>query len=103
MAKNRKDHDLSGDLVPFQPATDVTVVPPNSGVVGKFLEDTQNMFKARSMRIKGLFNRINESGERMEGLLRSASECAEAAESRLEDQLRREGLLPEPGDGTDGD
>ena len=53
------------------------------------------------MRMRGLFSRINESGERMESLLRSASEPAEAAEDRLEDQLRREGLLPEPGDGTD--
>ena len=105
MAKNRKDQSVTGELVAFQPQTDMTVLPPNSGVVGKFLEDTQNMFKARSMRMRGLFSRINETGERMESLLRSASERAEAAEARLEDQLRRERVLPElqPEDGADSE
>ena len=97
MAKNRKDQAITGELVQFQPPSEVQVLPPNSGAVGKFLEDTQNMFKARSMRMRGLFGRINETGERMEMLLRSASDRAEAAEARLEDQLRREGLLPELG------
>ncbi len=95
MAKSRKDQGVTGELVPFQPASEVQVLPPDTGVVGQFLEDTQNMFKARSMRMRGLFSRINESGERMELMLRAASERAEAAEARLEDHLRREGLLPE--------
>ena len=45
--------------------------------------------------MKGLFGKINETGERMEALLRSASERAEAAEAKLEDHLRAQGLLPE--------
>ena len=95
MAKSRKDQAISGELVPFQPVTEATLLPPNSGVVGKFLEDTQNMFKARSMRMKGLFAKIDETGQRMEALLRSAAERAESAEARLEDHLRGQGLLPE--------
>ena len=91
----KRDQTVTGELVQFQPATEVTVLPPNSGVVGKFLEDTQNMFRARSMRMKSLLGRIDETGQRMEALLRAASERAEAAEARLEDQLRREGLVPE--------
>ena len=95
MAKNRKDQSVTGDLVPFQPASEVQVLPPDSGVVGKFLEDTHNMFKARSMRMKALLSKIDESGQRMEGLLRAASERADAAEARLKDNLRGQGLLPE--------
>ena len=95
MAKNRKDQGATGELVPFQPAAEVQVLPPNSGMVGKFLEDTQNMFKARSMRMKSLLSKIDETGQRMEGLLRAASERADAAEARLEDHLRGQGLLPE--------
>ncbi len=105
MAKNRKDQAVTGELVQFQPATEVQVLPPNSGVVGQFLQDTQNMFRARSMRMKTLFARIDETGQRMEALLRSASERAEAAEGKLEDHLRGQGLLPElqPGNGGDGE
>ncbi|MEW6349728.1 MAG: hypothetical protein AB1646_11750 [Thermodesulfobacteriota bacterium] len=95
MAKHRKDQATTGELVPFQSSADITVLPPNSGVVGKFLEDTQNMFRARSMRMKALFAKIDETGQRMEALLRSASERAEAAEAKLEDHLRGQGLLPE--------
>ncbi len=103
MAKSRKDQAITGELVQFQPATEMTVLPPNSGVVGKFLEDTQNMFKARSMRMKTLFSRIDETGQRMEGLLRAASERADAAEAKLEDHLRAKGLLLElpTGNGDD--
>ncbi len=70
-------------------------MPPSSGVVGKFLEDAQNMFRARSMRMKALFARIDETGHRMEGLLRATSERADATEAKLEDHLRGQGLLPE--------
>ena len=103
MAKNRKDQAVTGELVPFQPVTEITVMPPSSGVVGKFLEDTQNMFRARSMRMKGLFAKIDETGQRMEALLRSASERADAAEARLEDHLRGQGLLPELQPDKDGE
>ena len=104
MAKNRKDQAITGELVQFQPTTEMTILPPNSGVVGKFLEDTQNMFKARSMRMKTLFGRIDEIGQRMEALLRAASERVDAAEARLEDHLRGQGLLPDlpNGNGEDG-
>ena len=101
MAKSRKDQSITGELVQFQPATEVTVLPPNSGVVGQFLQDTQNMFKARSMRMKSLMSKIDETGQRMEGLLRSASERADAAEARLEDHLRGQGLLGELQDNGD--
>ena len=97
MAKSKKEQSMTGELVQFQPATEVTVLPPNSGVMGQFLQDTQNMFKARSMRIKALVGKIDETGQRMEGLLRTASERANAAEAKLEDHLRGQGLLPEPG------
>ncbi len=95
MAKSRKDQAITGELVQFQPVTEATLLPPNSGVVGEFLKSTQDMFRARSMRMKGLFSKIDETGQRMEALLRSASARAEAAEARLEDHLRGQGLLPE--------
>ena len=104
MAKNRKDQAITGELVQFQPTTELTVLPPNSGVVGEFLKNTQDMFRARSMRLKGLFSKIDETGQRMEALLRTASERADAAEAKLEDHLRGQGLLPElpVGNGDDG-
>jgi len=72
-------------------------------VVGEFLKSTQDMFRARSMRMKTLFGKIDETGQRMEGLLRAASERAEAAEAKLEDHLRGQGLLPELGpEGDEG-
>jgi hypothetical protein len=85
----------SGDLVAVQPVTEVTVPPPNSGVVGKFLEDVHNMFKARTMRMGGLLARINESGQRTEVMLRMAAERMETAENRLEQDLRKQGLIIE--------
>ncbi len=102
MAKNRKDQSISGELVPFQPVTEATLLPPNSGVVGEFLKSTQVMFRARSMRMKALFGKIDETGQRMEALLRTASERAEAAEAKLEDHLRGQGLLPELQPNEDG-
>ncbi len=85
----------TGDLVAVQPITEVTVLPPNSGVVGRFLEEVQNMFKARAMRTGGLLARINESGQRTELLLRMGAERMEAAEARLEQDLRKQGLISE--------
>ncbi len=101
MAKGKRDQTITGELVQFQPTTDLTVLPPNSGAVGEFLKSTQDMFRARSMRMKGLFAKIDETGQRMEGLLRAASERADAAEARLEDHLRGQGLLPELGAESD--
>ncbi len=83
----------TGDLVAVQPVTGVTVLPSNSGVVGRFLEEVQNMFKARAMRMGGLLARINESGQRTELMLRMVAERMEAAEARLEQHLRKQGLI----------
>ena len=85
----------TSDLVALQPLTEVTVLPPNGGVVGRFLEEVQNMFKARAMRMSGLLARINESGQRTELLLRIGAERMEAAEARLEQDLRKQGLTLE--------
>ena len=43
-----------------QPMGEVTVLPPNSGVVGSFLKTVHNMFKARAMRMGGLLRQIDE-------------------------------------------
>lgn len=87
----KKDQN-TGELVAIQPS-EVTVLPPQAGVLGEFLTDTENMFRARSMRMKALFGRINQTGQQMEGLLRMAAERMEAAEVRLQEDLRRQGLL----------
>lgn len=87
-------------LVAIQPSTDLTVQPPSSGVIGRFLEETANMFRARAMRMIGLQRRINEAGQRTESMLRTAAGLMEAAESRLEQDLRKEGLLPGTGNGN---
>ncbi|MFC1834268.1 hypothetical protein ACFL2Q_05980 [Thermodesulfobacteriota bacterium] len=92
MAKKKKQHDETA-LIAVQSAGEVTVLPPDSGVVGNFLDNVRNTFKARSMRMNGLMNRINQTGERMEGLLRMAAERVDAAEARLEDDLRNQGLV----------
>ena len=52
------------------------------------------MFKARAMRMSALLARINESGQRTELLLRMGAERMEAAEARLEQDLRK-GLIVE--------
>src|SRR5208283_5479865 len=95
MDKARESNRNATDLVPVQPAGEVTVLPPNSGVIGRFLEDTRNMFKARAMRMNGLMRRINESGQRTEALLRTAAQRMEAAETALEQQFQKEGLVME--------
>jgi hypothetical protein len=94
MAKQKESNQVT-DLVTFEPREPSTVLPPDSGVVGRFLDETRNMFKARAMRMHGLLRRINESGQRTEQLLRQAAERMEAAESSLTVQFQNEGLLPE--------
>jgi hypothetical protein len=93
MAKQKDSRNVT-DLLAI-PTNPVTVLPPSSGVVGQFLEETANMFKARAMRMGGLLRRINESGQRTESLLRAAAERMEAAEAALEGQFKSEGLVPE--------
>jgi hypothetical protein len=92
-----KKESTPADLTVVEPAGEVTILPPNSGVVGRFIAETENMFKARAMRMSGLLRRINESGQRTETLLRTAAERMEAAESALEQQFQKEGLV----DGSD--
>ena len=103
MDKTRESNRNVADLVPVQPAGEVTVMPPNSGVVGRFLKQTEDMFKARAMRMSGLLRRINESGQRTESLLRTSAERMEAAETALERQLQKEGFLMESENGTDAE
>ncbi len=92
MAKQKETHRLSTELITLQPTDNITVLPPNSGVVGTFLEQTANMFKARAMRMNGLLRRIDETGQRTEALLRAAAERMEAAETVLQEQFTKEGL-----------
>jgi hypothetical protein len=98
MAKQKDTRNVT-DLVTFQATgastSTVTVLPPDSGVVGQFLEETRNMLKARAMRMNGLLRRINESGQRTEQVLRQAAERMEAAEASIAAQFQNEGLLPE--------
>jgi hypothetical protein len=53
------------------------------------------LFKARAMRTGGLLARINESGQRTELMLRMGAERMEAAEARLQQDLRKQGLVSE--------
>lgn len=92
MAK-KEPNRMTTDLITLQPAGNVTVLPPDSGIVGSFLEQTANMFKARAMRMNGLLRRIDEAGQRTESLLRSAAERMEAAEATLQEQFNKEGLI----------
>lgn len=92
----KKESNRTTDLITLQPAScasAVTVLPPDSGVVGTFLEQTANMFKARAMRTNGLLRRIDEAGQRTESILRTAAERMEAAETALQEQFSREGLV----------
>jgi hypothetical protein len=95
MAKQRDR--ITTELITLQPTDKITVLPPNSGVVGAFLEQTANMFKARSMRMNGLLRRIDEAGQRTEVLLRTAAESLEAAEAALQGQFDKEGLVNDAG------
>jgi hypothetical protein len=89
----KKESNRTTDLMTLQPASTVTVLPPDSGVVGTFLEQTANMFRARGMRMNGLLRKIDEAGQRTESLLRTAAERMEAAEVALQEQFNREGLV----------
>jgi len=95
MVKQKDSQRTSTDLITLQPNDNITVLPPNSGVVGTFLEQTANMFKARAMRMNGLLRRIDEAGQRTEVLLRTAAERMEMAESALQEQFNKEGLANE--------
>src|SRR5271157_117724 len=103
MDKARESNRNVTDLVPVQPSGEVTVLPPDSGVVGRFLKQTEDMFKARAMRMSGLMRRINESGQRTEALLRTAAQRMEAAESTLEQQFHKEGLVNEADSGANAE
>ena len=70
MAKNKKQEETA--LIAVEPM-EVEVLPPQAGAVGEFLADTSNMFRARGMRMKALFGRINETGQQMEKMLRFAA------------------------------
>jgi hypothetical protein len=94
--KQQKKQRKAAELVPVQPMQELTLVPPDAGVVGKFLNDTQNMFKARAMSMRATLARINESGERTEDLLKMAAERMEAAEASLEKDLVKQGLVAQP-------
>lgn len=96
MAKRKKNQPPVTDLVALEPAAEIEVLPPDSGVVGRFIEETQNMFRARAMRMKGLLSRIDESGQRTEALLRMAADRMESAEAQLEQDFVKEGLLARP-------
>jgi hypothetical protein len=95
MPKIKESSQSAVELIPFQPSTEMILLPPNTGVIGRFLEETANMFKARAMRMGGLLKRINESGQRTESMLRMGAERMEAAEARLEQDLRKQGLIVE--------
>jgi hypothetical protein len=101
MPRSKEATYKPAELVPFEPSSEVTVLPPNSGVIGRFLDETANMFKARAMRMGGLLRRINESGQRTEAILRTAADRMEAAEAKLKRDLLKEGLLPDTGNGND--
>lgn len=93
MAKIRENSSAGITILPR-----TTVPAPTSGVLGAFIQETENMLKARGMRMNGLIRRINESGQRAETLLRSAAERMEAAEAAIAEQLANEGLLGEDND-----
>jgi len=93
MSKQKEMNRNATELVAIQPAAEITVLPPNSGVIGRFLDETHNMFKGRAMRMSGLLRRINETGHRMEAMMRTAAEMMDASEAQLEQDFRKEGLL----------
>ena len=95
MSRGKEITRSPGDLVGLEPSKELVVSPPATGFLGRFLEETQNMFRARAMRMNGLLRRINESGQRAEGLLRMAADKMEAAEAKLQADLGKEGLLPD--------
>ncbi len=103
MTKQLEGNRDAASLMAIQPVAEVTVMPPDSGFLGKFLKETENMLKARAMRMNGLLRRINGSGQQMESLLRIAAGTMEAAQAKLEKDLVKEGLLPEPDADEEGE
>ena len=95
MPRSKETTYKPAELIPFEPSTEITLLPPNTGVIGRFLEETANMFKARAMRMSGLQRRINEAGQRTEDLLRTAAQKMEATEAKIQADLSKEGLVPE--------
>jgi hypothetical protein len=65
---------------------------PTSGVFGEFMDRTADMFKARAMRCGGLLRRLDESGQRFEGLLKKAALKSEAMEADAIVSLTAQGL-----------
>jgi len=89
-----KNNEAAMEMAITQPMSEMTVLPPDSGFLGRFLQETENMLKARAMRMSGLLRTLNESGQRTELLLRKAAERMEAAHSKLEKDLQKAGLMP---------
>ena len=81
------------EIVAYEPTNTVTVLPPESGIVGAFLEQTANMFKARAMRMNGLLRRIDEAGQRTESLLQDCGGTYGGSRAALQEQFNREGLV----------
>lgn len=101
MPKQKDERETS--LAAVQPIDDIVVPASDSGFLGRFLQDTENMLKARAMRMNGLLRTLNESGQRTELLFRKAAERMEAAHSKLERDLQKAGLMPPPnGDEAEG-
>ncbi|MGO9117270.1 MAG: hypothetical protein ACLQPD_06615 [Desulfomonilaceae bacterium] len=98
----QNDNAPNTDVTRVQPMSDMTALPPDSGFLGKFLQETENMLRARAMRMSGLLRTLNESGQRTELLLRKAAERMEAAHAKLEKDLQRAGLMP-PLNGDEAD
>ena len=46
-----KKESTPADLTVVEPAGEVTILPPNSGSSRRFIAETENMFKARAMRM----------------------------------------------------
>src|SRR5271157_5052965 len=101
MPKQKDQREIT--LAAVQSIDDIVVPAPDSGFLGRFLDDTENMLKARAMRMSGLLRTLNESGQRTELLFRKAAERMEAAHAKFEKDLHKAGLMPPPnGDEAEG-
>ena len=58
----QNENTKATDVTPVQPMSDMTILPPDSGFLGRFLQETENMLRARAMRMSGLLRTLNESG-----------------------------------------
>src|SRR5208283_1586884 len=100
MPKQKDERETT--LAAVQPLSDTVLPAPDSGFLGRFLDETENMLKARAMRMSGLLRTLNESGQRTEILLRKAAERMESAHAKLEKDLQKAGLMP-PLNGDEAD